>query len=319
MDDEAAGGMIDDRPAFLATVLDQSHDCIKLLSLDAVIRYVNRQGALAIGVASPRDLVGRPYLARWPADLHPAVNDALDAARAGGLGRFTGCRPRPDGLPGWWDVTVSPVRAATGDITHIATIARDKTAEVMEHDRVQAISLEMRHRLKNAMTIASGIVTLSAAGRPDVAEFAQEIVARLGHLASVQSAILDPASDGSLVRIVPALIQAYGERTALDFGALPDVRLGQQALQALALSFGELATNSLKYGALRHGGRVRIDGVPRDGMVEITWREETRFGAARPDGQGLHLIERLIRTAGGGFRREVDPDGMRATIVLPVI
>ena len=88
-------------------------------------------------------------------------------------------------------------------------------------------------------------------------------------------------------------------------------------MQALALCFGELATNSLKYGALRDGRPVRISGSTRDGAIELTWIEETEFGTTRAGSQGLGLIERLVGTAGGTFRREIQPHLMRALIVLP--
>jgi two-component sensor histidine kinase len=211
------------------------------------------------------------------------------------------------------------VRASSGAITHFVTIAREMTAVVLERERVEAISLEMRHRLKNALTVASGIVMLSARGRAEVSDFASEIATRLGQLASVEALILDPHADKSLAQMVPALAAAYGSNAGLDFGTLPEVQLSDQGMQALALCCGELATNSLKYGALRDGGRVRIDGEARDGFVELSWCEETDFGRARPGGQGFHLIERLIRTAGGTFRREIDPGLMRATMMLPLI
>lgn len=114
------------------------------------------------------------------------------------------------------------------------------------------------------------------------------------------------------------LTDAYGDAARLEFGDLPDVRLSHQGMQALALCFGELATNSLKYGALREGRPVTIGGRRDDGFVELSWTESTRFGSARPGGQGLGLMERLIGTAGGSFRRDLSEDRMMAVVRLPV-
>ncbi len=310
--------LVDSDGAFLATVLDQTHDCIKLLDLEGVIQYVNRQGALVMELSSPSELIGQRFIERWPEHARSSVKKALAAARRGELGRFEASRPQPNGSPSWWDVTVSPVRASSGQITHFATIARDMTIEVLERERVETISLEMRHRLKNALTVACGIILLSARGRSEVTAFANDIVTRLGQLASVQAMVLDPSSDKQLSQIVPALAGAYGGNALLTFGDLPDIKLSDQAMQALALCFGELATNSLKYGALRDGRRVNIDGAAGDGFIELSWREETDFGAARAGGQGLGLIERLIRTAGGSFTRHLDGDYMKAVMTLPV-
>lgn len=312
------GAPTDSTGDLLATVLDQSHDCIKLLSLDGIIEYVNRQGAEAMELTSPSELVGQAYLSRWPEQTRPLIEVAIDAARNGRVGRFTASRPTPHASLSWWDVIVSPVRGCGGHVTHFATIARDMTAEVMERERVKTISIEMRHRLKNALTVASGIILLSARGRPDVTEFAQEIVSRLGQLAKVQAMVLDPASDQLLTKYVPMLAGAYGDKGLLQFGELPDAKLGDQAMQALALCFGELATNSLKYGALRDGRPVKIEGTATQGFVELSWYEKTSFNNSRPRGQGLTLIDRLVKTAGGSFQHEIDAQHMRAIMTLPV-
>ena len=221
--------------ALLVTVLNQTHDCIKLLSLDGTIRYVNRQGALAMELSSPRDLIGQPYVTRWPEDVRAMVEAALSAARRGELGRFRASRPAPGGVPGWWDVTVSPVSAAGREITHFVTVARDMTVELLEHERVEAIGLEMRHRLKNALTVAAGIVMMNARGRPDVTAFANEIATRFSQLSEAQSLILDPGADKRLTHLIPALLEAYGEGAGLDFGDMPAVSLSDRAMQAVAL------------------------------------------------------------------------------------
>ncbi|HEX8412390.1 MAG TPA: PAS domain-containing protein [Sphingomicrobium sp.] len=310
--------LVDSDGVLLAMVLDQTHDCIKLLSLDGVIQYVNRQGAIAMQLSSPSELIGQPYLRHWPEEVRPLLETALADARRGKLGRFHASRPRPDGSPSWWDVTISPVRASSGEITHFATIGRDTTNEVLERQRVEAISVEMRHRLKNALTVAGGIVMMSARGRPEVSEFAGEVLARFSQLAKVEALVLDPDTDKRLIQVVHALAGSYGENAALSFGEVPDVTLSHQVMQALALCFGELITNSMKYGALRDGRRVQIDGTAGDGFAAIIWQEETVFGAPRAGGQGLGLIERLIKTAGGTFQREVDDRQMRAIMTLPV-
>lgn len=159
---------------------------------------------------------------------------------------------------------------------------------------------------------------LSARGRPELADFTRHIVARLAQLSDAQALVLDPTSDQSLDKYVPLLVGAYGDNALLRFGTLPQVKLGDGAMQALALCFGELATNSLKYGALRNGIPVDVDGVARGDNVELTWREDTQFETPRPGGRGLQLIERLVETAGGSFNREISEKSMRATMVLPI-
>jgi len=310
--------LADSDGALLSAVLDQTHDCIKLLDIEGRIQYVNQAGAMAMELSSPSKLIGQLWTDRWPPDVRPAIEAALHSVRAGESSRFKASRPQADGSRTWWDVAVTPVRTAQGEITRLLTIARDITAEVLEREHVEAISVEMRHRLKNALTVAAGLVMLSARGRPDVQAFADEIVARFSQLTAVQTLILDPTVEKHFSQIVPLLATVYGKGASMEFGELPEAKLSDQSIQALALCFGELATNSLKYGALKHGNPIRIEGALRNESLELTWWEQTEFDEARSGGQGLGLVERLIRTARGQFRREVGADHMLAVINLPV-
>lgn len=109
--------LVDSEGALLATVLDQSHDCIKLLSLDGIIRYVNRQGAQAMELTSPAALIGNLI---WRAGLttsdlsskrrlpQPAMVNLVDSAlaargpmerQAGGTLLSARFVPRPRRLP----------------------------------------------------------------------------------------------------------------------------------------------------------------------------------------------------------------------------
>jgi PAS domain S-box-containing protein len=228
----------------LLTVLDQTHDCIKLLSIDGKIQFVNRQGAMAMDLTAPSEILGQSYMTRWPAENTFDVAAALSEAREERLGHFAAPRTGPDGSLTWWDVRISPVCDRTGSITHLVSIARDLTSEIMERKRVEAISLEMRHRLKNAMTVAGGIFMLSARGSPEANAFATEVVSRLSQLGAVQAHLMDPAADKSLPQVVRSLAVAYGSGAKIDFGNLPDVQLSDTSMQALSLCYGELATTA---------------------------------------------------------------------------
>lgn len=314
-----ADDLIDNHNSLLGALLDQTDECIKLLGPDGRILFVNRGGAIAMELASPADLIGQLWAERWPEKVRAEVEEALVTARIGEVARVRAARPGPDGSDRWWDVTVTPIRADDGGVQRFLTIARDITAEITERQRVAAITAEMRHRLKNALTVASGLVMMSARSRPDLAAFAGEIGERFARLSAVQELILDPGSDKRFSEIVPLLASTYGDASLLEIGTLPDVRLSDAAMQALALTFGELATNSLKYGALKHGHPVAIDGSESDGALRLTWREHTSFGTAREGGQGMELIDRLIRASGGTFVPQHEGDLFVATTTLPVL
>ncbi|MCW6528917.1 PAS domain-containing protein [Sphingomonas sp. MMSM20] len=309
------GAFADGHDALLSALLDQSHECIQFLDGDGRILFVNREGARAMELSAPHDLIGASWIDRWPEEARGAAHDALQSVRRGTAARFSATRPGPHGEQRWWEVTATPI-----DGNHAAAcliIARDITAESIERQRVATISAEMRHRLRNAMTTAAGIVTIAARSHPECQSFARDINERLAMVAAVQDLLLDPARDKSFAEIVPLLTSAYGGAKVIRFGTLPDVLLGDGAMQALALTFGELATNSLKYGALKNGRSVEVNGAVEGDLLRLIWREPTVFGTPREGGQGLELIDRLIRASGGNVVRETDDGHFTLHLVLP--
>jgi hypothetical protein len=64
---------------------------------------------------------------------------------------------------------------------------------------------------------------------------------------------------------------------------------------------------------------VRSEGKRLEGFVELTWSDTTDVGIARPGGQELSLVKRLVRTVGGTFCREVDAGWMKPVMRLPTI
>jgi two-component sensor histidine kinase len=202
-------------------------------------------------------------------------------------------------------------------VEYLLAIARDTTAEIEERARVEAIGAEMRHRLRNAMTIAGAIVTMAARDRPELQPFVHQVTSRFAQLGKAQELILAPSADKPFSRMMPLLASAYGN-LSLEFGTLPDVKLNDRAMQALALVFGELATNSLKYGALKHGNRILVDGRLAGNEVELTWREETVFAGQREGAQGLTLIDRIVRASGGRIERAFGERHFTVSVVFPL-
>src|SRR5690606_20540037 len=193
-------GGFDNTGALLSTVLDQTHDCIKLLGRDGTIQYVNERGAIAMELRTPSELQGLKWIERWPDEARPTAARALEEARSGSVARFTGSRII-GGRPTWWDVTVAPVQSAEA-AEYLLVVARDMTAEVQQRERAEAVSAEMRHRLRNAMAIASALVHLSARDKPEAQTFANEVAFRFSQLGRIQELVLDPSLKKSLKRVV---------------------------------------------------------------------------------------------------------------------
>lgn len=133
----------------LLKVLGSSHDCIKLLDVDARLLWMNACGRRVMQIQDFQPLQNTQWLDFWPAPHHLAAGAAVAAARAGQSGTFTGYCPTTTGIPKWWDVVISPVLDAAGRPEKLLAISRDITERQQAEEALQkrAAELERFHRL----------------------------------------------------------------------------------------------------------------------------------------------------------------------------
>ena len=86
--------------------------------------------------------------------------------------------------------------------------------------------------------------------------------------------------------------------------AVPRMGLGEKSATSLALVIHELATNSLKYGALSDdAGTLDVSGTTLEGEVEIIWTEQGGPEVVPPqasEGYGSKLLHRTVTGHLGG-------------------
>src|SRR3546814_9737765 len=105
-------------------------------------------------------------------------------------------RQRKDGSLVNSSLTVSPVRATDGTIVGASKIARDIT-DRHEVQQQQILLREMNHRIKNLLTLSSGLVSLSARYAKTPEELATAVQERLSALAQAQELVLPIAAGRS--------------------------------------------------------------------------------------------------------------------------
>jgi len=133
-----------ERSHFAERLLDASDDCVKVLDLGARLVSMSTNGMKALKIPDFEAVRGADWLSFWEADDRIAAEAAVDAARSGGRGRFTG-RYAVEGEEKWWDVTVTPILDHAGNPDQILAVSRDVT-EIMQAHHALARS-EERHRL----------------------------------------------------------------------------------------------------------------------------------------------------------------------------
>ncbi len=307
----------------LAAILDQSADCIKVIGPTGTLEFMNLNGRCAMGIDDFATVAGKDWWDLWPEDAQPLIREAVAKALSGENSRFEAFCPTPKGDPRWWDVSVAPLRDNDGLLKGLISVSRDISGDMLARDFRESIAAEMRHRLQNAYALTSAIVMATARGNPDREAFAQEIVERLQRLGIAQSLLLDGDAIGAatLDQLVRRLTEPFcGDCAALVIAPLPEVQLDEQHVRTLALVLGEFSTNSNKYGALGHGGRIAIDGAIDGGVLHLHWRETTERPVdtdQRDGSSGLTLIRRMLAAHGGTLDIEWRGDGLDIKVTLP--
>lgn len=191
-------------------------------------------------------------------------------------------------------------------------------------NRQQVLLRELNHRAGNLLTIVSAIASQTVGRGRSVADFQQRIAA----LSRAQNLITGPAAGASVEEVVGAELEPYlgehGERITIQG---PHAVVEDANVQALSLAVHELATNALKYGALKAPAgclEIRWDILRAEGGARavLEWREsgvEISDEAIDRRGFGRELIERSL---GHALNAEVDyrlqRNGVTCTIVLPI-
>jgi PAS domain S-box-containing protein len=115
--------------AFFRGVADASPDCLRLLTLDGRVQYMNRRGQALFGIDDFENYRDRPWAELWPAEYRDQIKACVAEAAAGRISGFRGCYPGCKGSK-WWQSELSPIRGDDGRPVAILALSRDVSAEV---------------------------------------------------------------------------------------------------------------------------------------------------------------------------------------------
>ena len=187
---------------------------------------------------------------------------------------------------------------------------------------------EMKHRIKNSITRVLAIARQTSASSANLDEFTASFSARLQAMAASQDMLTrsrwQKAELGDLLRM--ELEQVFGKAVPEDALRGPKVLLNETATQALGLTFHELATNALKYGALGNPAFLlvvtwTVERTSSDRRLRLRWQEtgSARREQERTAGFGTRLIEmNITRELKGKITREFGEGGVSIEIDVPL-
>ena len=242
----------------------------------------------------------------------------------------------PDGSEHWADARGRFFYDAAAHPYRMIGVMIDTTHRRQLEERQKVLIGEFQHRARNLLAIVQTLVDRTLRSTDGLPHFRLELTGRLQALSRVQSLLTDKG-DSDLVLLEQILtneLSAHGvepsDAQRVILRGPPHVALPAGKVQVLMLAIHELATNALKYGALKQlHARLRIEwrlthGPDGVASIHLTWHEE---GVRIPDlsaatsrhGMGRDLIERALPFQLGGRSSFVlSEDGLVCAIEFPL-
>jgi PAS domain S-box-containing protein len=126
--------------SFNQSIIDSSRDCIKILDMDGRLTYMSPAGQRLLGIKDMTTYLNVPYEEFWRGSDRATVVDVIEKAKEGQSGSFRGFCPTADGVPKWWDVSISPVLGANGKPESLLAVSRDITDRRRDEARVARLA-----------------------------------------------------------------------------------------------------------------------------------------------------------------------------------
>ncbi|MDO9418752.1 HWE histidine kinase domain-containing protein [Pararhizobium sp.] len=289
-------------------------------------------GFLAIPISrSPRDYVVlfRQEIirtVRWAGDPHKPVEYGPNGPRLTPRKSFEAWSElvRGRSLP----FTAAELRVAeTIRVTLIEVVLRltdDASAvRLQAHERQELLIAELNHRVRNILSLISGLVRRTRASSTTVDDYIAHIEGRVQSLARAHDQITrDNWTPAPLRTLLDTEAAAYlGKAAARVVLSGHDVLLSPPAFSTTALVFHELMTNSAKYGSLSESGTVEVRWESEPGQpLVIHWSETGGPPVKEPQRQGFGttIIKRSIPYDLKGEAEVLfEPSGLKARFVIP--
>jgi PAS domain S-box-containing protein len=135
---------------FNRRILDSSSDCIKVLDTDVRLQFMSQGGMQVMEVDDFGAIQGCDWRTFWSGPEHEKAKQAIETALAGGTARFQGPTPTVKGTPRWWDVAVTPIRGADGEVEKLLSVSRDITATKEAEEALRQSQRRLNAVLNNA-------------------------------------------------------------------------------------------------------------------------------------------------------------------------
>lgn len=218
-------------------------------------------------------------------------------------------------------------------IVQSAVLARHRQYELRDQldarekaeTQAQMLAEEMKHRVKNSLTVIGAIASRTFRGAISLEEALKSFSDRLAAMSRAQDILTSSGhASADLHELVEHALAPYGETEGGQAFIVvgPVVQLNARAATALAMALHELSTNAAKYGALSTAsGKVSIDwrvnAEPNGRQLYFDWVETGGPVVTPPKrrGFGSTLVEQALSyELGGHAKLSFKPVGVSCSI-----
>ncbi len=300
---------------------------ITMFQQDAELRYVwmhNPPERMTVD-----DVIGKTDAEILPADAAEAVIGLKrEAMEAGERREREMLVAFPQGGH-WYDLRVEPF--AGGRERGVICVAIDITRRKQAEEQLKLVMQELVHRVKNIFTVVQSIMSQTARRSNSISDFTRTFSDRVTALSRGHDQLAKEQWRSASLRdvvnaiVAPLIGDGGGGASGRILVAGPDVELDSGQVQNLALACHELATNSLKYGALSNEAgtvdvRWRLEEGPKGPVVRLAWTEADGPPVAPPErkGFGRMMLETLVpQSLGGSAHLDFAPGGLAWRLEMP--
>jgi two-component sensor histidine kinase len=198
----------------------------------------------------------------------------------------------------------------------------DVTGRKQAEEGHELLAGEMSHRVKNLLAIASALTAITSRSVETTTDMARELTQRLTALGRAHDLVRPlPGEEGKaalLGDLLSVLLAPYDDLGAFSGRirvSVPRMGVGERSANTLALVIHELATNSLKYGALSaEAGLLDVSCSAHEPELVIAWTEQGGPPVTPPTGPGgfgSQMVSRaMARQLDGSIERDWTPQGL---------
>jgi PAS domain S-box-containing protein len=273
-----------------------------------------------------------PSFAMWAERVHPddlpVAQSKIDRAMETGkeyLNEYRVCHP--NGEVRWLSARGRFLYDESGRPVRMLGAMVDTTQRRREEEWNKLLVAELQHRVRNLIGMVRSVARLSASSHRHVDDYVDHLIGRLQAMGRTQSTLTrSPGRSVDLAELVREELLVHAARPDQSFVEGPDIALSPHAAEIVTLAIHELATNSIKYGALGDTGYIRITWSLEDrsgkDWISLRWQETSPLRKTKQGrkGFGRRLIEeRVPYELQGVGRFKVHDTGVLAELEFPLV